>query len=280
MLGSRLVMTDLGARPSGLFRSFLNFVVRGYNRRSFGALVVLVLVGGSVGYRWSDLLDQNGGFDLLLVGIWSGLAALICWRVSTRRDPLLLLVGMAGGACIEWWGTQTQLWTYFTEERPPLWILPAWPLATLGIDRLGSALNHILEHTEQRGRPIEQKYFRWVYHGVLLAFVAWMTHFAWHTVNGTPTRVAVVAMLGVTLHAPRPRQDLLLLLGGTFMGLFLEYWGTSRECWTYYTHQVPPPVAVVAHGFAAVSFARVTGWLEATLFSPQGTLRPSNESTS
>ena len=49
----------------------------------------------------------------------------------------------------------------------------------------------------------------------------------------------------------------MLFLAGTSVGVFLEYWGTCRQCWTYYTHQVPPPIAVVAHGFAALAFNRV-----------------------
>ena len=40
------------------------------------------------------------------------------------------------------------------------------------------------------------------------------------------------------------------------MGYFLELWGTTRECWTYYTFQKPPLFAVLAHGMAAVAFWR------------------------
>ena len=38
--------------------------------------------------------------------------------------------------------------------------------------------------------------------------------------------------------------------------VFLEYWGTSRGCWTYYTGETPPLIAAIAHGFASVAFAR------------------------
>jgi hypothetical protein len=44
------------------------------------------------------------------------------------------------------------------------------------------------------------------------------------------------------------------------LGYFLELWGTTRECWTYYTFQTPPLFAVLAHGMAAVAFWR-TGLL-------------------
>jgi hypothetical protein len=49
----------------------------------------------------------------------------------------------------------------------------------------------------------------------------------------------------------------LTFLAGTGLGYFLERWGTTRECWTYYTHQTPPLFAVFAHGLAAVAFWRV-----------------------
>ena len=43
---------------------------------------------------------------------------------------------------------------------------------------------------------------------------------------------------------------------GAAVGIFLEYWGTSRHCWTYWTKEIPPAEAVLAHGFASVAFAR------------------------
>lgn len=52
---------------------------------------------------------------------------------------------------------------------------------------------------------------------------------------------------------------LLVFLG---LGMFLESWGTSRNCRTYYTGQVPPPVTAAAHGFAQILYARVLGALD------------------
>ena len=37
---------------------------------------------------------------------------------------------------------------------------------------------------------------------------------------------------------------------------FPNRWGTTRECWIYYTNQTPPIFAVFAHGMAAVAFWR------------------------
>ena len=52
----------------------------------------------------------------------------------------------------------------------------------------------------------------------------------------------------------------LTFLAGAGLGYYLELWGTTRECWTYYTSQKPPLFAVFAHGMAAVAFWR-TGLL-------------------
>ena len=49
----------------------------------------------------------------------------------------------------------------------------------------------------------------------------------------------------------------LVFIAGSGLGYFLERWGTTRECWTYYTYQTPPFFAVLAHGMAAVVFWRV-----------------------
>jgi hypothetical protein len=117
----------------------------GYDRRSLIALALLVSTGGVVGYRWSDLVDANGGMDWLLAGTWIWMAGLLTWSVTPRRDLVLLAVGFAGGGVIEWWGTATQIWTYFTLERPPLWILPAWPIAALAIDRMARLLTNLTE---------------------------------------------------------------------------------------------------------------------------------------
>lgn len=49
----------------------------------------------------------------------------------------------------------------------------------------------------------------------------------------------------------------LTFIAGISLGYFLELWGTTRLCWTYYTLDTPPLFAVLAHGMAAVAFWRV-----------------------
>lgn len=232
----------------------LSFLRAGYGKKSWVALGLLITVGGIVGYRWSDLLDANGTMDWFLAGTWIGMALLITWDVDPRRDAVLLLVGFVGGGVIEWWGTNTQLWTYFTLERPPLWILPAWPIATLAIDRSWRIADRAV--TELDGVSSNQRRFRIAYWLSVPTFVATMIFFARHTLHIFATQVVAVGMVLLVLRLKKPRRDLLVFAAGSFLGIFLEYWGTSRECWTYYTREIPPWVAIVAHGFAAIAFAR------------------------
>jgi len=60
----------------------------------------------------------------------------------------------------------------------------------------------------------------------------------------------------IILSPGEKRAALILFLAGTGLGYFLERWGTTRECWTYYTRETPPLFAVLAHGMAAVAFWR------------------------
>ena len=64
------------------------------------------------------------------------MSLLIMAGADLKKDIPIILVGFAGGMVIESWGTQTNLWFYYTYERPPLWIISAWPIASLAIDRL------------------------------------------------------------------------------------------------------------------------------------------------
>src|SRR5215208_4411942 len=75
------------------------------------------------------------------------------FRLHVRHDhrprrpenrPAHYLCGLCGGLAIESWGTQTNLWHYYTAERPPLWIIPAWPIASLSIDRLTRLLEFFI----------------------------------------------------------------------------------------------------------------------------------------
>lgn len=233
----------------------LRYIHQGYDHKSLWALATLVAAGAAVGYRFSDLLDVNGGTDWLLTGIWLALTLLTIWRVNARRDLLMVVVGLFGGAVIETWGTHSGLWRYFTDERPPLWILPAWPIAALAIDRLATLLGRLLRKRESSSwrLAVASSRLYWPAVTLFLAHMFWFMRPTWGLFS---SQVVVVLMLAVALSGRDRRRDLQLFLAGSVLGVFLEYWGTSRECWTYYTGETPPTIAVVAHGFAAIAFQR------------------------
>lgn len=224
----------------------LTTIRQGYDRRSLAALATLLTVYGFVGFNWFHLLDLSRGMDWLLAGIWAFMTAVLCWDVRPRRDLPLVGVAFLGGLVIEAWGTQTNLWRYFTDERPPVWILPAWPVAALAIDRMARVLDTLVPRVR-----LDLVY--WV--GVP-AFVAWMTRFLWPTISLSMSQLVVALMVVVTVTKQDTRREVLLFAAGTLLGVFLEYWGTTRYCWIYYTRGLPPPEAVVAHGFASVAFLR------------------------
>lgn len=224
----------------------------GYRLSSLVALGILAATYILVAVIWNRYIDLSLGIDWLLVGIWAYMTAVLCWNIVPSRDLLRVAVGFLGGLFIEGWGTLTSLWTYFTVERPPLWILPAWPVAALAIDRMAQVLEAVWP----------RKYERFLWWIFLPSFVVWMTIFVTPTWEMRVTQAAVLAMVGVLATVRSHRDDLLLMIAGSLLGIFLEYWGTSRHCWNYYTLQVPPPQAIFAHGFASVAFARGVSLLE------------------
>lgn len=231
----------------------------GNTRLSGRLLVGLVLLYVAVGINWRHLLDPSKGMDWLLLGIWVTMTALVVWGLSPRQDLRLAVVALLGGTVIEWWGTHTELWRYFTRERPPLWILPAWPIAALAIDHLTRLALRLLPPLGRLGG---------LYWLLMPAFIAAMTRFLWPSAGTFASQVVIVLMIAVMLSAGRRRaiqdRDVALFLVGAIAGIFLEYWGTTRFCWTYYTRQKPPIEAILAHGFASVAFARAAdavAWL-------------------
>lgn len=195
---------------------------------------------------WAPMLLERYGDDLLLRVIWGTLVLAMIVDRNPRRDLPLVVVATLGGLCIEAWGTTTGLWHYFTDERPPAWIVPAWPIAALATERLAGRLAHRLQ-----GVP------RWVAWLILPLFTVWMASFLWPSIHIWSSWLVLALMGMVSLRLRRPTRDLSLFVAGSLLGVALEYWGTSRACWTYYTEQTPPLVASCAHGFATVAFARV-----------------------
>lgn len=240
----------------------------GWTRSSYmlmsGFLMILFLLG----YFWWPLaeeylsyIDWQGewwrSFDWLLVGIFLFMSLLIMSRADLRTDWKIVFVGMCGGLVIEGWGTQTSIWTYYTLERPPLWIIPAWPIASLAIDRMLRWLDRRFPASTAAGASHRvSPFWRAAYWLVFLSFYGLMLAFVAPTLDKSLTWMALFLVAFLILTPNDPRKMVLTFLAGAGLGYFLELWGTTRLCWTYYTLQTPPLFAVLAHGMAAVAFWR------------------------
>jgi hypothetical protein len=265
----------MSARAS--IRRFISLF--GWTRHSYYILSGFLLVCGLIIYVWWPLakdvlasLDWHGPwwltFDWLLVGIWLAMSLLIMAKANLRSDARIVFVGLVGGLVIESWGTQTYLWFYYTAERPPLWIIPAWPIAALATDRLMRLLHYcltIIANKESRKlgkwegepRPISPIYERLIYWLIFGGFIFLMLSFVAPTFDKSLTIMAILLCALLILSPTDTRMATLTFLAGAGLGYFLELWGTTRQCWTYYTYQTPPLFAVLAHGMASVAFWRV-----------------------
>jgi hypothetical protein len=226
----------------------------------FAVVLLIVIVWWPLAQEQLALIDWSrplwGQLDWLLFGIFAGMSLLILIGTDLKADLLIFGVGMVGGLVIESWGTQTNLWHYYTAERPPLWIIPAWPIASLSIDRLYRFLNRLLPRAGPRlaGRRID--FTTAAYVVIFAGFYGLMLAFVWPTRDKSLTLAALALCALLSLSPVDRRAMVLIFIAGAGLGYFLELWGTTRECWTYYTAETPPLFAVLAHGMASVAFWR------------------------
>jgi hypothetical protein len=256
---ARLRESDTRPRHSPIWKRLA--AALGWTRASYVLMSTFMATLFVIGVVWWPLVEANLAYidpgrplwaqiDWLLLGDFLAMSLLIMAGADLRADALIALVGLAGGLAIEGWGTQTSLWVYFTAERPPLWIIPAWPVASLSIDRLVRLLQRRLP--AGRPRPFIASY--WL---TFIAFYGLMLVFVWPTLDKSLTVMALIAC-GLMIATPTDhRLAVLTFAAGSGLGYFLELWGTTRYCWMYYTRQTPPLFAVLAHGMAAVAFWRV-----------------------
>ena len=213
-------------------------------------LAALFLLFWLIRLQYPFLVNPGADIDWLLASLWALMVGLVALDVDVRRDLPLLLVGLVGGFVIETWGTVIGLWHYFSGEAPPLWILPAWPVAALTVERM-------VRLTRGARWPGWSAWLSWP---LMLSFIGVMGWFVRPTWGMGATQAVLAMLVLVTVLGARPRTDVPLFVVGAALGLFLEFWGTSRGTWTYWTAAVPPVAAVMAHGFASVAFARTLQW--------------------
>jgi hypothetical protein len=260
---------------SSIFQRVANRL--GWTRHSYYLLSGFVLLCGLIIYAWWPLaeellnyIDWQGPwwlyFDWLLVAIWLVMSLLIMAGANLKVDAWIIFVGFIGGLVIESWGTQTEIWWYYTAERPPLWIIPAWPIASLSIDRFVRLLRRGIQVNSVEIKPQPGNLFSpvrapaWLFKAlywlVFSAFFALMLAYVWPTLDKSFTILSLILVTILILTPTDHRLAVLTFMAGSALGYFLELWGTTRQCWTYYTLGTPPLFAVLAHGMAAVAFWR------------------------
>lgn len=222
-----------------------------------GFLLLMLLIG----YVWWPLLDEYLSqfnpeisvllqIDWLLIGNFLVMSMLIMLNANLKRDIPFGLIALAGGYIIEAWGTLAGLWTYYTYETPPLWIIPAWPIAALSVNRL-------YHMAKNRSKNAPEAWFIGLFWPVFGVFYLLLWRFAWLGIAHHLTWFAL-AFCGLLIITEKDKRSaLLILIAGSGLGYFLERWGTTRLCWAYHTGGMPPFITVLSHGMASVAFWRV-----------------------
>jgi hypothetical protein len=264
----------------------------GWNRASYTLMSAFALTIFLLGYVWWPLAEEYLSYipwdgewwrymDWLLIGIFLFMSLMIMAHADLKQDAKIVFVGLIGGLIIESWGTQTEIWTYYTAERPPLWIIPAWPIASLTIDRMVRVLRGKQgaqgnKYTGKNGSLFSLSTWIPVYWITFLAYFTLFIPYVAPTFDKSFTLIATGLVIFFILTPTDYRISTLTFLAGSGLGYFLELWGTTRECWTYYTLETPPLFAVLSHGMAAVAFWRGVLWLEQGLAWIQSSLKPSS----
>ena len=247
----------------------------------FITVLLIVYIWWPLAVEYFAYVDWNSDWwhyiDWLLIGIFAFMSVTIIARADLKTDLLIIFVGICGGLAIESWGTQTNLWHYYTAERPPLWIIPAWPIASLSIDRITKFLDWIIAR-KMTHLQFLISIFYWL---TFASFLSLMILFVAPTFDKSYTWLALILCTLLILTPTDHHFALITFIAGAGLGYYLEVWGTTRQCWTYYTFQTPPLFAVLAHGMAAVAFWRaglvlksIAGKLKITDLLPKRT--PSN----
>ena len=259
-------MSAVGTAIKKIWTRDSRFLLGGF----FVTIILIVYIWWPLVVEYFAYVDWSSEWwrymDWLLLGIFGFMSITIISRANLKTDLLIIFVGIFGGLAIESWGTQTNLWHYYTPERPPLWILPAWPIASLSIDRITRVLLFLTTKCAKSTEDLKSKTlvyfgsfvfnFKTFYWLTFASFLSLMLVFVAPTFDKSFTWLSLGLCILLILTPTHYCYALLTFMAGSGLGYYLELWGTTRECWTYYTYQTPPLFAVLAHGMAAVAFWR------------------------
>lgn len=202
--------------------------------------------------KYSEI-SQNGflinHLDWLLILLFAFMTTIVIAGADIKSNLPFIIIGLAGGLAIEGWGTQTELWVYYTKERPPFWVIPAWPTVTLVID-------FIVKKIDKRIPELNKKFFVAAYYIIAIIFLILMVNFALPQIDKSTTILALAVCVTVFAAPVNYKLSVIIFLTGGMLGYFLEFWGTTRHCWNYYTGETPPLFPVLSHGMASLVFWR------------------------
>jgi len=240
----------------------------GFNRTSFLTLAALLVTILFLIFRWPQLAAAEWNAmarhpdwwlhaDWLLICLAAFFIFCTAFDAHPRLDISTVAAGMIGGAIIEVWGTRAGVWYYYTHERPPLWILPAWGMSALSNERLQRILMHYLPASWQEelltGR-IGQPVWRWIYGFTMTGAVAFFLWWSRGYLTHPATWVVLALIVSALVSGKYPAYAMSLFFTGALLGIFLEIWGTTRHCWNYYDGKTPSPFPIMGHGVAAICF--------------------------
>ncbi len=197
--------------------------------------------------------DWWAHIDWLLIAIFLFMTTICVFTIDLRRNWSLLGIALLGGLCIEGWGTQTDLWYYYTQERPPLWIIPAWPTAALTIDSLSRLVFSRLPTIPHRRYTVAAAI---LFPSFFVAMALFTYPYVGYSMTLFSLAVVLLVSLSILMGTCDRRVAVLIFILGSALGYFLELWGTTRHCWNYYTGETPPLFAIFSHGIASVAFWR------------------------
>jgi hypothetical protein len=240
----------------------------GFNRASLLTLAALAVVILTLVLRWPQLAAAEWNAvarhpdwwlhaDWLLLGLGIFFVFCTAYDAHPRLDLATVAAGMLGGAIIEVWGTRAGVWYYYTGERPPLWILPAWGMSALSNERLQRILMlYLPAHWQEeiltgvKGHPAIKKCYFAIMGALTLFFLWWVRDYLTHPA----TFVVLALIVSALISGKYPAYALSLFFTGAMLGILLEIWGTTRHCWNYYDGKTPSPFPIFGHGIAAICF--------------------------
>jgi hypothetical protein len=174
----------------------------------------------------------------LLLSILAGVARFIAISAAPKRDAVMFAVAAVLGWVAEAWGTRSGLWHYYTGETPPLWIVPAWPLGALVIDRLARKW----QQRAAKNPPAWAAPFMSA--TALIIFIAF-AHPAW----SSATTWILASILAAALFYKPPPEQFFILAAGIVCVFFADFWGTSSQCWSYYIETPAWPTRLAGISF-------------------------------